>query len=81
MILCDSILTEFDEIFLLLLTILVKLNSTVQFHQTNLGSAIKTFKSSRPEFTAARFFPINRSTIFSILNCIITFLIVMVQFK
>ncbi|CAH1380251.1 unnamed protein product [Tenebrio molitor] len=36
---------------------------------------------NRPEFKAARFFSIDRSTLFSVLNSLTTFLLVMIQFK
>jgi hypothetical protein len=35
----------------------------------------------RPEFNAARFFPIDKSMLFGILNVGITFLLVIIQFK
>jgi hypothetical protein len=34
-----------------------------------------------PEFNAARFFSMDKSTLFSILSVIITFVIVIIQFK
>jgi gustatory receptor len=36
---------------------------------------------NRPEFKAARFFSIDRSTLFSVLNSLTTFLLVLIQFK
>jgi gustatory receptor len=36
---------------------------------------------NRPEFRAARFFSIDRSTLFSVLNSLTTFILVMIQFK
>jgi gustatory receptor len=42
---------------------------------------IDVVQHNRPEFRAARFFSINRSTLFSVLNSLTTFLLVMIQFK
>jgi gustatory receptor len=42
---------------------------------------IDVMQHNRPEFRAARFFSINRSTLFSVLNSLTTFLLVMIQFK
>jgi hypothetical protein len=36
---------------------------------------------NRPEFNAARFFSIDKSTLFSILSVLVTFVIVIIQFK
>ncbi|CAH1380245.1 unnamed protein product [Tenebrio molitor] len=36
---------------------------------------------NRPKFKAARFFSVDRSTLFSVLNSLTTFLLVMIQFK
>jgi hypothetical protein len=36
---------------------------------------------NRPEFRAASFFSIDRSTLFSVLNSLTTFLLVLIQFK
>jgi hypothetical protein len=36
---------------------------------------------NRPEFNAARFFPIDKSMLFGILNVGISFLLVIIQFK
>lgn len=46
-----------------------------------LNEFIIAVKDNCPVFMAARFFVINRKTVFNMFNAIITFLIVMVQFE
>ena len=47
----------------------------------DLQHFIVVVNDNMPIFSAARFFEINRMTVFSTLNVVITFLIVMVQFE
>jgi hypothetical protein len=47
----------------------------------HLKSLIDAVGQFRPEFTAAGFFFIDKSTLFSIVNCTVTFLLVIVQLK
>lgn len=42
---------------------------------------ISVINDNFPSFSAARFFLINRNTVFQIFNTLITFLIVMIQFE
>jgi gustatory receptor len=42
---------------------------------------IDVVQHNHPEFRAARFFSIDRSTLFSVLNSLTTFLLVLIQFK
>jgi hypothetical protein len=76
--LCDTIQKEFEKI----LTLTYKLDTLGILNQ---DCDIREFRDAiqdyRPSFTAARFFCINRKTIFSVLNSLTTFFIVMIQFK
>ncbi|XP_068901854.1 uncharacterized protein [Tenebrio molitor] len=80
-LLCDTVLKEFK--------LLVDLSGQLETSLFNLvlykGNEFSNFSAAllhnQPEFHAARFFSIDRSTIFSILNSIITFLLVIIQFK
>jgi hypothetical protein len=47
----------------------------------HLKSLIDGVIQFRPEFTAAGFFFIDKTTLFSIVNCTVTFLLVIVQLK
>jgi gustatory receptor len=77
-VLCDLILKTSDEI----LAQAYRLENLLAWYE---GKEIQIFIDvvlhNRPEFRAARFFSIDRSTLFSILNSLTTFLLVMIQFK
>ena len=80
-VLCDLILNEHNEILSLShkLEIMVK---KLQLDKTyDISSFIGAISEYKPVFTAARFFTVDRSAIFSVLNSITTFLLVMIQFK
>ncbi|XP_068901853.1 uncharacterized protein [Tenebrio molitor] len=80
-LLCDTVLKEFD--------LLVDLSRQLEISLFNLvlhkGNEFYKFSAAllhnQPEFHAARFFSIDRSIIFSILNSMTTFLLVIIQFK
>ncbi|XP_068901867.1 uncharacterized protein [Tenebrio molitor] len=76
--LCDSILKKCDEILAKAYRLEVKLTS---YEIEEIQVFIDAVLHSRPEFRAARFFSIDRSTLFSVLNSLTTFLLVMIQFK
>jgi gustatory receptor len=77
-VLCDLILKTSDEI----LAQAYRLENQMTWYE---GEEIQIFIDvvlhNKPEFRAARFFSIDRSTFFSVLNSLTTFLIVMIQFK
>ncbi|RZC42336.1 7tm 7 domain containing protein [Asbolus verrucosus] len=74
-LLCDAILKEFEKIW----KIVFKMQIWSEHQKFETFVAIVSH--SRPKFTAARFFLIDRSTLFSIVNTILTFLLVLIQFK
>lgn len=77
--LCDLVTKEFDKI----LAVAYKIETwSVCFDDPkNSKEILKYFLNHRPNFTAARFFTIDRSTIFSICNSFTSFLIIIIQFK
>jgi hypothetical protein len=78
--LCDSILQKHAQILLLVR----KLECTSEagtFENEKLKLLIDKVGQLRPEFTAARFFSLDKSTLFSILYSIVTFLLVIIQYK
>ncbi|KAJ3620278.1 hypothetical protein MTP99_004243 [Tenebrio molitor] len=76
-LLCDSILQKGEEILLQA----YRLQTAFTFYGIEeILVFIDVVRLNRPEFTAARFFSIDRSTLFCIINSLTTFLLVMVQF-
>jgi hypothetical protein len=78
--LCDSIIRKYSEIEALSYK-LEAANDSVVIINDHLKSLIDAVGQFRPEFTAAGFFFIDKSTLFSIVNCTVTFLLVIVQLK
>lgn len=72
---CDSVLHEAEQIQ----TIAFDLFKNSQ--NRDLIRFIEIVIGNFPEFSAARFFSIDRSTILKILDATITFLIVVIQFQ
>jgi hypothetical protein len=68
---CDEILTKAHRLE-------VQLTS---YEYKEIQVFIDAVQHNRPEFRAASFFAIDRSTLFSLLNSLTTFLLVMIQFK
>ncbi|RZC42337.1 7tm 7 domain containing protein [Asbolus verrucosus] len=78
--LCDAVLKEHEEI--LALTSKMQLSIDLCSHEhAQLEIFIHVVSNNRPVFKAARFFSIDRSTFFSILNTITTSFLVIIQFK
>ncbi|XP_068901861.1 uncharacterized protein [Tenebrio molitor] len=77
-LLCDSILKKCDEILAKAYRLEALLTS---YENEEIQVLIDVVQHNRPEFRAARFFSIDRSTLFSVLNSLTTFLLVMIQFK
>jgi gustatory receptor len=76
--LCDSIMKKCDEI----LSQAYRLESELtSYENKEIQVFINVVLHNRPEFRAARFFSINRSTLFTVLNSLTTFLLVIIQFK
>jgi gustatory receptor len=79
-LMCDTIKQEFDNF--LAHSYQIK-NEVMDFaiKEHEVGTFIKAVSRCSPEFTAARYFSVDRSTIFAILNSMTTFLLVMIQLK
>ncbi|KAJ3620253.1 hypothetical protein MTP99_004220 [Tenebrio molitor] len=76
--LCDSIMKKCDEI----LSQAYRLESELtSYENKEIQVFINVVLHNRPEFRAGRFFSINRSTLFTVLNSLTTFLLVIIQFK
>ncbi|EFA05783.1 gustatory receptor 75 [Tribolium castaneum] len=75
-LLCDQILKEFDQI----LNALARIKHFVKGTNSQKYS-LKGIKRCQPTFFAGKFYTIERSLIPSIFNTIITFFIVIIQFK
>jgi hypothetical protein len=76
--LCDSVTSEVNKI----LSVAYSLDKhSLGDGRNDLTKFIDVVKDNFPTFSAARFFDINRSTIFGIFDATITFLIVMIQFE
>ncbi|KAH0820653.1 hypothetical protein MTP99_000554 [Tenebrio molitor] len=77
-LLCDAVSSEVNKI----LSVAYSLDKhSLGDGRNDLTEFIDVVKDNFPIFSAARFFDINRSTIFGIFDAIITFLIVMIQFE
>jgi gustatory receptor len=77
-LLCDSILKKDDEIVAQAYRLETQLSSK---ENEEIQVLIDVVLHNRPEFRAARFFSIDRATLFSVLNSLTTFLLVIIQFK
>jgi gustatory receptor len=76
--LCDSVIKKCDEI----LSQAYRLESELtSYDNEEILVLIDGLLHNRPEFRAARFFSIDRSTLFTVLNSLTTFLLVIIQFK
>ncbi|RZB40164.1 7tm 7 domain containing protein [Asbolus verrucosus] len=74
-LLSDAILKEYEKIF----NVVFKMQYSSDDKQCR--SVFSVVLHNRPEFTAARFFVIDRSALFAIFNGIITFLLVVLQYR
>ncbi|EFA05765.1 gustatory receptor 39 [Tribolium castaneum] len=77
--LCDAIVSQNEEIRKNLYQMLQA--DPIFYENKQFEKFLKTVLSNGPEFSAVRFFSIDRSTIFQIMNSIVTFLIVVIQIK
>ncbi|XP_044261025.1 uncharacterized protein LOC123009001 [Tribolium madens] len=77
--LCDAIVSENEEIRKKLYKMLHV--DPIFYENKQFEKFLKTVLTNGPKFSAARFFSIERSTIFQIMNSIVTFLIVVIQIK
>ncbi|NP_001161925.1 gustatory receptor 54 [Tribolium castaneum] len=75
-LLCDSVAHTAGELLGAVYSLDLELK-----HIENFNDFVTALKDNVPVFAAARFYAINRSTIFRMFNAIVTFLIVMVQFE
>ncbi|KAJ3620233.1 hypothetical protein MTP99_004201 [Tenebrio molitor] len=77
---CDAIREEYEELLLYCYEMQECLDNSI-FEEDDMCAFTKSVSQNSPEFTAARYFYIDRSAIFSIMNSITTFLLVLIQFK
>jgi hypothetical protein len=77
--LCNSIVRKYSEI--VASSYKLEADNDVVVISDHLKSLIDAVGQFRPEFTAAGFFFIDKTTLFSIVNCTVTFLLVIVQLK
>ncbi|CAH1380501.1 unnamed protein product, partial [Tenebrio molitor] len=77
-LLCDSVLYETEHI----LTVTYKLEKYLpDENKEQLHAFINTLTDNFPQFSAARFFVIDKSTILKIFNAVLTFFIIIIQFE
>ncbi|CAH1380228.1 unnamed protein product, partial [Tenebrio molitor] len=77
---CDAIREEYEELLSYCYEMQEYLDNSI-FDEDDMCAFTKSVSQNIPEFTAARYFYIDRSAIFSIMNSITTFLLVLIQFK
>ncbi|EFA05767.1 gustatory receptor 42 [Tribolium castaneum] len=77
--LCDAIVSENEEITKKVQKLLQ--TDLILYDNKQFENFLKAVTSNGPKFSAARFFLIKRSTIFQIINSLVTFLIVIIQIK
>jgi hypothetical protein len=77
---CDSIREDFEELLSYCYEMQICVDDSI-FEEDEMCAFIKSVSHNMPKFTAARYFYIDRPAIFSILNSITTFLLVIIQFK
>lgn len=78
---CDSVVHEAQQIVLMAHKWHRRFGDQFLKEKQEIQNFIGVVVDNLPNFSAARFFIIDRSAIFSMLYTIITFLIVMIQFK
>ncbi|XP_044260151.1 uncharacterized protein LOC123008429 [Tribolium madens] len=79
--LCDTILKTVEDILSQAYKLEASFDDLATYETDEVQIFIDVVQHNRPEFKAARFFSIDRSTLFSVLNSLTTFLLVMIQFK
>ncbi|RZC41410.1 7tm 7 domain containing protein, partial [Asbolus verrucosus] len=79
--LCDSVSHEGQKILTLAYSMEKYLLKQGENENEELSRFISVVKDNYPNFSAARFFSVDRTTVFGIFDAIITFLIVMIQFE
>jgi hypothetical protein len=72
---------EYEDILMLACKLETCLNEDILYGSKNFRSLADILWQNRFEFNTARFFSINKSTLFRVLYVMITFLIVIIQFK
>jgi hypothetical protein len=80
-LMCDAVLSEMEKSMVLVYKLQSVTADFMPFENDEVYSLVQMVLHTRPEFKAARFFSIKRSTMFSILYSMTTFLLVMLQFK
>ncbi|EFA09285.1 gustatory receptor 76 [Tribolium castaneum] len=73
--LADKVVKEFDDIFADFSEIFARTTNNKKY------SLLNEIEQCRPKFSAARFYDINKSTVFSIISTVTTFVIIILQFE
>jgi hypothetical protein len=79
-LLCDSVVQKHVQL-LVLVTQLETNYQGVPSANEQLNSLLNTIAHLRPKFEAARFFSVDKTTLFTVSYSIVTFLLVLIQFK
>jgi gustatory receptor len=79
-LLCDQILKEYDQLLDLAWKLEASLSTSTSQKTREIKMFINFLQGNPPRFVAARFFTIDKSTLFKMLNTSITFLLVTIQF-
>jgi gustatory receptor len=79
-LLCDQILKEYDQLLDLAWKLEASLSTSTSQKTREIKMFINFLQGNLPRFVAARFFTIDKSTLFKMLNTSITFLLVIIQF-
>jgi hypothetical protein len=79
--LCDSILERYDQIVMAACQLEISMSDAGSLEKEESISLKQMVCQNRPEFEAARFFALDKTALFKIVNTIVTFLLVIIQLK
>jgi hypothetical protein len=79
-LLCDSVVQKHAQL-LVLVSELETNYQGVSSAKKQLNSLLNTIEHLRPNFEAARFFSVDKTILFTVSYSIVTFLLVIIQFK
>jgi hypothetical protein len=78
---CDAVLTESEKILMKVYKLKSMAADSLSWKCDEVDFLVQMILHRPPQFKAARFFAVDRTTLFSILYSMTSFLLVMVQFK
>ncbi|KAJ3620274.1 hypothetical protein MTP99_004240 [Tenebrio molitor] len=79
-LLCDSVVQKHAQLLVLVSELETNYQGVSSVNQ-QLNSLLNTIEHLRPKFEAARFFSVDKTILFTVLYSIVTFLLVIIQFK